>query len=67
MLIGLAGLAVMAIATPAPTVKPPSVEPTEQVPAQTQEPASPVNIPAPPIVLLFGLAAGALLVRRKFF
>jgi len=57
----------MAIATPVPTVDVPHVEPTEQVAASTQERAAPINIPASPIVLLFGLAAGALLVRRKFF
>jgi len=63
MLFGLAGIAVMAIATPAPTAKAPPVEQvSEPLPA-----SAPVKVPAPPIVILFGLAAGAMLVRRKIF
>ncbi|MEL7690879.1 PEP-CTERM sorting domain-containing protein [Citromicrobium bathyomarinum] len=66
MLFGLAGIAVMAIATPAPTAKAPPAQQIEQVSARVEAPA-PVKVPAPPVVILFGLAAGAMLVRRKFF
>tara|TARA_B100000678_G_scaffold206488_2_gene174102 strand:+ start:408 stop:608 length:201 start_codon:yes stop_codon:yes gene_type:complete len=66
MLVGMAGLAVMAIATPAPTAKAQPVEPIEQASASHDAPM-PIHVPAPPIVILFGLAAGALLARRKFF
>ena len=66
MLVGIAGIAVMAIATPAPTAKVPPVEQIEQAAASHDAPM-PINVPAPPIVILFGLAAGALLVRRRFF
>ncbi|NCP19016.1 MAG: hypothetical protein GW855_07655 [Erythrobacter sp.] len=61
MLIGLAGLATMAIATPAAAyTTPPEGEPTG-----TRGGGSPTEVPAPPIALIFGLAAGALLVRKK--
>lgn len=60
MLTGAIGIAVMAIATPAPSAEAPMTEPTEQA-------SAPVKVPAPPIVILFGLAAGAILIRRKLF
>ncbi len=66
MLFGLAGIAGMAIATPAPTAKAPPVEQVEQV-SEPLPASAPVKVPAPPIVILFGLAAGAMLVRRKIF
>ncbi|MBL4792520.1 PEP-CTERM sorting domain-containing protein [Citromicrobium bathyomarinum] len=60
MLTGLAGIAIMAVATPAAAYNtPPEGEPTGTRGGGSTE------VPAPPVALLFGLAAGAILVRRK--
>lgn len=60
MLIGLAGLATMAVATPAAAYQqPPEGEPTGS------RGGSPTEVPAPPVALIFGLAAGAILIRKK--
>ncbi len=67
MVMGQAGLAVMAIATPAPTAKAPPAEQIAQTTVPDDAPHPPIEVPAPPIVALFALAAGALLIRRKFF
>ena len=60
MLTGLAGIAIMAVATPAAAYNtPPEGEPTGTRGGGSTE------VPSPPVALLFGLAAGAILVRRK--
>lgn len=59
-LTALAGIALLAAATPASAYKnPPEGEPTGSRGGGSHE------VPAPPIALIFGLAAGAILVRRK--
>lgn len=61
MLTGLAGIAIMAVATPAAAYQtPPDSEPTG-----SRGGGSPTEVPAPPVALIFGLAAGAILIRRK--
>lgn len=62
MLSGPVGLAIMAIATPTPQSEPPA----EQQPRieAVEEASRPIEIPAPPVALLFGLVAGALVIRR---
>jgi hypothetical protein len=60
LLTALAGVAVLGFATPAAAyTKPPEGEPTGSRGGGSTE------VPAPPIALIFGLAAGAVLVRRK--
>ncbi|MBD60230.1 MAG: hypothetical protein CL808_08950 [Citromicrobium sp.] len=59
MLTALAGIAIMAVATPAAAyTTPPDGEPTGTRGGGTE-------VPAPPVALIFGLAAGAILLRRK--
>ena len=59
MLTGLVGLAIMAVATPAAAY----TNPPEGDPGGTR--GEPTEVPAPPVALLFGLAAGAIMLRRK--
>ena len=60
---GLVGLAIMAAATPAVAyTHPPDSNPTHDRGGSSGG-ATPV--PAPPAALLFGLAAGAVLLRRR--
>lgn len=61
MLTALAGIAIMAVATPAAAY----TTPPESEPTGTRGGGSSTEVPAPPIALIFGFAAGAILVRRK--
>lgn len=61
MLTALAGIAIMAVATPAAAY----TTPPESEPSGTRGGGSPTEVPAPPVALIFGLAAGAILIRRK--
>ncbi len=55
----LAGIAFMTIAVPASAyTNPPDGEPTGNRGGATE-------VPAPPVAILFGLAAGVVLLRRK--
>lgn len=63
MLTALAGALVMAIATPAAAMDTPPDEPTSSSGGSGGGGSTPV--PAPPVALIFGLAAGAILIRRK--
>lgn len=61
--LGLAGIAFLALATPAAAyTQPPESEPTG---TRTGSSGGATPVPAPPIVILFGLAAGAIMLRRK--
>ncbi|GAB5348249.1 PEP-CTERM sorting domain-containing protein [Alteriqipengyuania sp. 357] len=59
MLTGLVGLAIMTVATPAVAY----THPPDGNPGGDR--GNPTEVPAPPVALLFGLAAGAVMLRRK--
>ena len=61
--LGLAGIAFMSLATPAAAyTQPPESDPGD---TRTSSSGGATPVPAPPIVILFGLAAGAIMLRRK--
>ena len=61
--LGLAGIAFMTLATPAAAYNtPPDSDPHGD---RTGSSGGSTPVPAPPVVILFGLAAGAVMMRRK--
>ncbi len=63
-LLAVAGIALMTLATPAAAYdNPPSSDPHGDRTGSSGGGSTPV--PAPPVVILFGLAAGAVMMRRK--
>ena len=61
-ILGFAGIAFMTLATPAAAY----TQPPESDPSGTRTSSGGATpVPAPPVVILFGLAAGAIMLRRK--
>ena len=60
-LTAIAGIAFMALATPAAAY----TNPPDGDPDGTRGGGSPTEVPAPPVALIFGIAAGAVMLGRK--